>query len=62
MTKSHTKKKKTVKGWAVLDIKRGRFIYAESGMKPNAAVYQGSGTTVMGRDAHILPCTISYEI
>ncbi len=53
--------KKVVRGFAILDIKRGRFIYAEC-VVPNAAMYMGSGTTVMGRDAAIVNCTITYEL
>ncbi len=55
-------KKVKIKAWAVLDIKRGRFIYAESGMRPCASFYQGSGTVVHGRDAAVVDCTITYTI
>jgi hypothetical protein len=51
--------KKIIKAWAVVDEKG--LVYAEM-TQPRAAVFMGSGRTVMGDKCYVIPCKISYEL
>lgn len=59
------KKKRTVsrkvKAWVVVNYKTGKIIFSEL-LKPNSAIYVGSGQVLMGKDALILPCTIEFSL